>query len=399
MRSLRDQAVVPSAAGPFRDAVAEAFVRLERWGWKRGWQGSDPYDGLNATRFAGPLKRSVLGRRVLTQLVKRSPVDLRPVLGIGPAGSAAASALVTSAYATQRILAEDETTAKLDAMLEILLDQRLPGYDQPCWGYHFDVKTRVFFYPQGAPNTIATAFAGFALLDAYERTHRADLLELAAAVAHFFAEHVPQTKADGGAFFGYLVADRTPIHNASMLAAALLARVARQTGSPGLRERAQSAVDYTVHHQRRDGSWPYGEQQHLSWVDSFHTAYVLMCLDVCRCVGLDRCEDSLARGLAYYSAELFLADGTPKYQPTSVYPIDGQCAAEAIRIFALAGDFDVRYGAFAERSFAYAQRELVRPDGAYAFQRERFWTNRQPHIRWVEAPFLIALATLSTKIV
>jgi hypothetical protein len=303
-----------------------------------------------------------------------------------------------SAYAIQRVLPDDETGEKLDAMLEALLDQRLPAYAEPCWGYHFDVQTRVFFYPQGDPNTIATAFAGFALLDAYARTGRDELLELASGVARFFCEHVPQTDGGSGSFFGYLVGDRTPIHNASMLAAAVLARVARETGSDDLADRAQKAVDYTVHHQRPDGSWPYGEQPHLDWVDSFHTAYVLMCLDICRRSGLKRCEDAVVRGLDYYASQLFLPDGTPKYRPASVYPVDGQSAAEAIRLFALAAELDPAYGALADRSFAYAQRELARADGAYAFQRERFWTNRQPHVRWVEAPFLVALATLSAQV-
>jgi hypothetical protein len=372
------------------DSVADAFLRLERWGWERGWRGTDPYDGLNATRIAAPLKRSVTGRRVLTQAVKRSPLDLRPLLGIAPERSAAAAALLTSAYAVQYLLPESETAAKLDAMLETLLAQRLAGYEAPCWGYHFDVQTRVFFYPRGAPNTIATTFAALALLDAYDRTGRSELLEQAEGAAQFFVANVPQTEAGEGAYFGYLVGDRTPIHNASMLVAALLARVASATGSDDLRERAQRAVDYTVAHQRTDGSWPYGELSHLGWVDNFHTAYVLECLETCRRRGLERCEQALRAGLRYYGAALFLPDGTPKYTPRSVFPIDGQCAAEAIRAFAVSGELDL-----ARRSFAYAQRRLARGDGAYAFQRERLWVNRQPHIRWVEAPFLLALAMLA----
>jgi hypothetical protein len=376
-------------------AAVDAFTRLEHWGWARRWQGSDPYDGLNAARLVAPLQSSVLGRRILTQLVKRSPIDLRRPLGIRPGTSAAAVALVTSAYAIQRALPEDETSAKLDRMLEVLLQLRLPAYEEPCWGYHFDVQTRVFFYPRTAPNTIATAFAGLALVDAYERTQNRDLLEVAVDVAQFFVRHVPQTDADGGAFFGYLVGDRTPIHNANLLAATLLARVAAATDAPDLRERAQRGVDYTVMCQRPDGSWPYGELPHLTWIDNFHTAYVLMCLDACRRSGLERCEAALAAGLRYYASALFEPDGAPKYLPTSLYPIDGQCAAEAIRTFALASALDPSYAELADRSFEYSQRALRRADGAYVFQRERLWTNAQPHVRWVEAPFLVALAVYS----
>jgi hypothetical protein len=380
---------------PEKTDVAAAFERLDRWGSERAWRGSDPYDGLNAKRGVSLLKRTVLGRRLLTQAVKRSPLDLRPALGIEPARSGAAMALLASAYAIQAALPEAESRIKLEQAIDWLLEQRLSSYDEPSWGYHFDVQTRVFFYPASSPNTIATAFAGFALLDGYERTGRLDLLDLASATARFFVEHVPQTDAPKGAFFGYLVGDRTQIHNANMLVAALLARVARVTGSADLRERAQSAVDYTVALQRADGSWPYGEQAGLGWVDNFHTAYVLMCLEVCRRSGLASCEEALASGLRHYARDFFLADGTPRYYTHSTYPVDGQCSAEAIRLFALASSFDGSYLAHAARAFDYAQRELRRGDGAYIFQRGRHWTNKATHIRWVEAPFLVALATLS----
>lgn len=377
-------------------AVEEAFLRLERWGSARHWEGTDPYDGLNATRFAGLFRHTALGRRGLTQAVKRSPLDLRPLFGIPPACSAMATALIASAYAAQRLLPEEDSRRKLETMVDLLLAQRLGSSDEPCWGYHFDVQTRVFFYPKGSPNTIASAFAGFALLDAYARTGKRELLALAQGTAEFFVNHVPQTSAKVGAFFGYLPGDRTPIHNSNLLAATLLARVAHEIASKDLRERAQRAVNYTVSHQRPDGSWPYGEVRGLDWTDNFHTAYVLTCLEYCRRAGLQGCEDALEAGLAYYLRAFFDRAGAPKYYPDSLYPVDSQCAAEGIRTFALIADQHPSYREPALRAFLYAENKLLGPDGAYVFQRRRLWTNRQAHIRWVQAPFMLALAVLSS---
>src|SRR5439155_24607459 len=90
---------VPARSAAERTAVPESLRALERWGDSRGWIGSDPYDGLNARRFDGLLRRTPFGRRVLTQVVRRSPLDLRRVLGIAPGRSAAALASVASAYA------------------------------------------------------------------------------------------------------------------------------------------------------------------------------------------------------------------------------------------------------------------------------------------------------------
>src|SRR5205807_2025347 len=127
------------ASAAQRVALTEALRGLDQWGRERDWTGSDPYDGLNATRLVGPLRHRALGRRALTQLVKRSPVDLRPLLGI-PAGlSAAALAQVASGYAIGAI-PRDEGRARLMKALDALERLRCPDLEEPCWGYHFDVQ-------------------------------------------------------------------------------------------------------------------------------------------------------------------------------------------------------------------------------------------------------------------
>lgn len=376
----------PGLAAP---QVVEAARRLEAWGSSREWAGSDPYDGLNATRFSGLLRQSVAGRKILTQAVKRSPLDLRRVLGISSGRSAAAVAAVASAYARNGFLPDEEAGAKLSDAVRLLESLRCEGFDELCWGYHFDVQTRVFFYPRGAPNTIATAFAGAALLDAYESTDDGRLLEQSVSACEFFLRRVPQTPAGEGAYFGYLVGDRTPIHNANMLVCALLARAGRHTGRRDLLDAADAGVAYTLAHQAEDGSWPYGEEPHLRWIDGFHTGYVLDALRECVRAGLPSARgEALDRGLAFYRGALFLADGTPKYTTDSTYPIDIQCVAQGIQTFSLAGD------PWALTVFRFALRRMRRPDGAFAFQRRRLWRNDAPHLRWGQAPMLLALAHL-----
>ncbi|MHB8468458.1 MAG: hypothetical protein ACYDCH_01685 [Gaiellaceae bacterium] len=372
---------------PLREEALAAARALEAWGRARDWRGSDPYDGLNAARFGGAVQRTVLGRRALTQVVKRSPLDLRPLLAIPAAVTPAALAHVASAYACNGFLAEEVAEERLRTTLAALDALRSPGFEEPCWGYHFDVQTRVFFYARNVANTIATSFAGFALLDAWEATGDAELLEHAEAVAGFFLDRVPQTGGREGAFFGYLAGDRTPIHNASLLVCALLARLHAATGRSDYHERAEAGVRYALAHQRANGSWPYGERPGLEWIDGFHTGYVLESLVRCAGAGVDVDSRALARGLDFYERELFLGDGTPRYFVTSTYPIDIQSAAQGIQTFVLAERLDA-----AARVLAWTLRHLRRPDGAFAFQRRRFWTNATPHIRWGQAPMFEALA-------
>lgn len=393
MVSMKEQ-MQPGRSRP-EDPVDVARA-LERWGEARGWRGPDPYDGLNASRLVWMVRRSPLALRILTQAVKRSPLDPRSLLGIPDGLSPATLALVVSAYARNGFLDASEARDKLIAGIENLNELRCPAFREPCWGYHFDVQTRVFFYPRTTPNTIATAFAGLALLDAYELMGEHQALELALGAGEFFVRHVPQTETSRGSYFGYLPGDSSPIHNANMLVCALLARLSKVSSRPDLADAAAAGVEYTVSRQRPDGSWPYGEQAQLGWVDGFHTGYVLDCLLSCvgAGVGGTSAEDAWRRGLRYYVTRLIEPDGTPRYTHAGRYPIDGQCAAQAIMTLSLAAPLEPELADVRWRVFRYALSRLARSDGAFVFQRNRFSTNRIAHPRWVEAPMLAALTQL-----
>jgi polysaccharide biosynthesis protein VpsJ len=261
------------------------------------------------------------------------------------------------------------------------------------------VQTRVFFCPRSQPNTIATAFAGFALLDAYELAGASGALELAAGVGKFFIRHVPRTDTGDGAYFGYLPGDWTPIHNANMLVAALLARLASLLDRPELGRVASAALLYTTKRQRSDGSWLYGEFPHLGWIDGFHTGYVLDCLLTCLKAGIadGGAEAAWRRGIHFYASALIESDGTPRYTPGSRNPVDGQCAAQAMQTLARATRREPDLGARRWDVLRYSLAKLARGDGAFVFQRGRLWTNRSAHPRWVQAPMLLAFTHLISE--
>lgn len=377
------------------DEAVDAIRALQRWGMARDWVGTDPYDGLNMTRVPPALLRNDMVRRVAMQTVKRSIVDLRPLLGIAPGVDAAALAWVATAYARGGF--DDDATERARCRLAIdrMMALRSPAFEEPAWGYHWVFQSRVYRKPAGAPNTIATTYGGMALIDAYERLRDERLLEQAVQTGYFFLRHVPQTQTPAGAFFGYWPGDRTPIHNANLHVCGLLARLWMHTGIEDFCEPAARGVAYALAHQRDDGAWWYGDRPNLRWVDNFHTGYVLDSLMFCEQAGIDeRIGAAVDRGLAFYRERMFLADGTPKYFEGKTYPVDSQCVAQAIQTLAIAAPRDPANARLAWTVTDFALRRMRRRDGAFVFQRRRYWTNHAAHMRGTVASMFMALAHL-----
>ncbi len=331
----------------------------------------------------------------MIQAVKRSPLDLRPLLGITPAQDSATIAHALSAYCRMPGLDGRERDDRIRWCLERLSELRSSSFDEPCWGYHFDVETRFFPYPRGTPNTIATAFAGLALLDAHDLTESQEALELAEGAGDFFIRHVGPVSVKSGRFFGYFPGDTTAIHNANLLACGLLARLAEPANRPDFAEAALEGMRFALDHQREDGSWAYAEGEEGDWVDNLHTGYVLDSLQRC-CVHLRDSEAAAAwrRGLTFFADRLFLENGAPRFSVNRTYPIDGQCAAQAIQTFAVASRVEPHWLSRAGRVLDYALSHLRMADGSFIFQRGRVTVNRTPHPRWVQAPMLDALTRL-----
>src|SRR5689334_6982078 len=65
----------------------QATTKLLRWCRGESWMGYDPYDGLNSPVARLWPMRNRLARTALTQVVKRSPVNLRPLLRIHKAAN------------------------------------------------------------------------------------------------------------------------------------------------------------------------------------------------------------------------------------------------------------------------------------------------------------------------
>jgi len=385
------------------DLFRNAFQQLFSWCREHDFAGHDPFDALNSRLFqATPFRKSRNARLIWTQIMKRSPSDLRILARVPSEPNAKGIALFALAQmANYRRLRTSETETQTRNILAELLALQIRGYSGAAWGYNFDWQSRNFFAPRGTPTIVPTAFAARALLEAAQEFPDEQYLTAARSVCEFILKDLPRSvETDSEVCFSYSPESDTRIYNASLLAAEVLASIGAITREEELFRCAERATRYVINHQNNDGSWTYGTTPRQSWVDNFHTAFVLFSLArIIKACALDKeFQQALERGYLYWRKQFFLADGWPKYYHDNPYPADTHAGASAIVTFLELRDLDPDASRLAEDVASWTIRNLRDEQGFFYYQRRRFYTVRKPYMRWSQAWMLYALARLLEEV-
>jgi hypothetical protein len=235
----------------------------------------------------------------------------------------------------------------------------------------------------GVPTIVNSAFIGHDLLDCYEYTGRQQALDMAVPIKDFLLNDLHRTR-DGDSFcFSYTPVDTDVVHNANMLGASILIRLARHCGDGNCITAALSSLAYSMHRQNDDGSWYYAENKNQRWIDSFHTGFNVQALRYILDEGYAReYAGAYEKGVRFYAEHFFLADGTPKYFHDRIYPIDIHAAAQAICFFAGMGE---PYRELREKVLDWTLSNMFSPRGYAYFRTTKYFTNRIPYMRWSQA--------------
>jgi hypothetical protein len=376
--------------------AGSAVLKLLAYCRAHDWAGNDPYDALNSRIFTAlPLLNSRIPRLVATQALKRSPVDLRPLMRIPPTQNPKAMALFLAAALKLKRIAPAHAEGLPELMRERLIALRSQGTPYWCWGYSFPWQTRTLVVPRGAPNLVCTTFVAGALLDAYEERGEPRDLEMALSAADYLLNDLYRAD-DRTAGFSYpLPSMKAHIHNANLLAAALLCRLHRLTGLERLLDPALKVARHAVSCQRNDGSWPYGEGDTQQWVDNFHTGYNLGALrDISRDIATTEFDQPIRLGLDYYLGHFLRQDGAARYFHDRTYPIDIHCVAQTIITLVTFDDMHPGTRQLADAALEWAMDHMWDERGFFYYRVLRFGTIRTSYMRWSQAWMLLALATL-----
>lgn len=385
------------AHGRRTDWVAAAAVEQLARLFSDDFRGYDPYDGMNArgaARFAGD---SLLAQRVLTQIVKRTPVHVQPLLGVPPTVSATTIGYAMLACARLHRASELPTgwDGRIPRMVEIV--DRLAAVNtesELAWGSHVDVATRFGFTPSAMPNVVVTACVAHGLA-ALTEEGLADQRDALGRIAGFIVRRLARDECGGSRWFAYTPDGETMVHNGSMLAAATLVRCGAALGDEALVAAGVSGALTTVAYQRGNGAWPYAEHAAGRWDDSFHTGFILEGL--CEAMPHEPTgvlRKALLTGSEHYVRTFFGARGEPWYSAERRYPLDAMAAAQALDVLPRLAALVPEAAPLCARVAEWVDRDMLRSGGRVAYQIHRGWTDLRQFPRWSVAPMAAALSGL-----
>ena len=382
----------------FRETIETSIKKVEKWVEEHNYKGYEPFDGLSS--FLRPLTFSNLyAERLLQQLVRQSPFNLRPLLGIKPEVSTKGRGYMASGYLTMFKLTGDNIyKEKAVKCLDWLIENKSPNYPNYSWGNHFDFSSRTGKLPKLEPIIVWTSFIGQTFLDAYEVLEDMKYMDIAVSISDWILE-LPREQTDTGACLSYVAYKQLSIHNSNMLGAAMLARAAKFTGNAIALKVAKEAMEYSCSRQLPDGAWYYGEAFDKHWIDNFHTGYNL---DSLKCyienTGDKPYEENLHKGFEYYKNTFFEKDGIAKYYHNQTYPIEIQCISQAIDTLAYFSDYDRKSSQLALKVARWAIDKMQDRDGHFYYRKLPLMKVKTPMLHWGQATMYRGLTRLLSKI-
>lgn len=379
-----------------KELITTSIKKVEKWVEGHDYKGYEPFDGLSSI-FRPLTFGNLLMDRLLLQLIRQSPINLRPLFGVKPLDSTIGRGYMAWGYCYMfKITGDQNYREKATACLQWLIENKTPGYKEFSWGKHFDFASRGGLYKAFEPILVWTALIAQAFLEAYEVFGDSKYLEVADSVCRWIVK-LPRNKTDSGFCMGYHNQDFTAdIHNSNMVGAAVLARTAKHTRNQEYLAVAKGAMTYSCSRQLPNGAWLYGEDPQNHWIDNFHTGYNL---DALKCYidysGDTEYEDNLKRGLKFYMDNFFEESGRPKYYHNRAYPIDSQCASQGIDTLANFADVNKESLKLAQKVAYWTIQNMQDSQGFFYYRQYPIGIKaKAPMLHWAQATTYKALTLL-----
>lgn len=363
------------------------------------YSGYSKFDALNSPILRKLSFNNKWLRLIYTQLVKESPINIRPLLKIKKSRNPKGIALFARAYLfLYESTNNPEYLNEAESLIQWLLENPSPGQRHLCWGYNFIWQNTIFLQDEFEPNAVVTVFVGEALVHAYRITGNDKYLKAARSIADFITQDLPVLHdEENERAIAYVLrkVDGVVLNN-QVLTGALLVKIWKYTDGDKLLQIAKRQMNYTVNRKTDYNAWYYTYPKDISPIrhDNYHTGGILDgLLEYYEETGDDRYMEVYWKGLDYYRKNLFEQDGAPRWMNDSKYPFDIHSSAQGIITFKKAAKYNQGYLEQAERIADWTIKNLYREKTRdFAYRHGRFMKWNYSLMRWCNAWMARALA-------
>lgn len=382
--------------------VNSAIRSLLAYVEEENFKGYDPYDTLNSWVPFHWLGK--WGPAIATQVQKRNPINIRPLLGVKKDYNPKGMGLFLKAYCDlYRKTGDKVYLEKAGLIFNWLMANYSRGYSGMAWGYNFPWANPKEYKEAFLPSVVVTAHVVDGIFAYYELTKAESAHRALISAAAYVTGDIPVTEFDTGISFAYTHQSKGACYNASLHAAEIILKACIVQGvRPD--ERIEQAVRFVLSKQQEDGSWYYSYNPETNTerkqID-FHQGFVLVSLHHIKqhCDFLqDEITGAIEKGLSFYKNKQFLPSGQALWRLPQKWPVEIHNQAQGIITFSLLKDYHPDYSDFADTIAHWTINHMQEPSGFFYYRKYQWFTNKIPFIRWGQAWMLLALSNLVEEV-
>ncbi len=148
-----------------KEVIENSIAKLGKWVEGHHYKGYEPFDGLSS--FFRPLTfGNLFLDRLLLQLIRQSPINLRPLMGVKPLDSTKGRGYMAAGYLIMlKITKDKQYLEKANNCLEWLIENKSPKFETYSWANHFDFASRGGRYTKHESIIVWTSSRAQAFLD------------------------------------------------------------------------------------------------------------------------------------------------------------------------------------------------------------------------------------------
>ena len=381
--------------------IRDSFLKIKKYIEDEQYRGYDPYDTLNSW-----IPFEIFGKWpgiFATQIQKRNPINLRPLLGIKKEINPKGFGILLQSYSLlYKKTGDEKYLEKANYFFRWLSNNYTKGFSGYCWGYNFPWAGPDKYVKPYVPSSVVSGIIGKGIITYYEVTGSIEALRVLKSICRFLTNDLEVTYFDSGLCASYTPLERDCCYNASLLGGEIIGYVGRINNDNTYKKYAKDALDYVISCQKKDGRWNYSYDvntgKERKQID-FHQGYILESIyNIAGHLNLKNEKiyvDAVKNGLEFYYKEQFYSNGQSKYRLPKVWPVDIHNQAQGIITFKLLRSYDSDFIKFSQLIAEWTIKNMQdKKTDHFYYKKYPMFSHKTSYMRWSQAWMFLALTQL-----